>query len=139
MRRLFWVAVGAAGAVVVARRLEQAARRYTPAGVTEQVEEAGRRTQSALKDAVSQWRASMDQRERDLVSTLLVTPEGGDAHAFRRRDRHERDKRDEHDEPGDAAGRRPSADSRRRRAADDAAAGERPSGRVDPDEPLYDF
>lgn len=132
MRRLFWVAVGAAGAVVVARRLEQAARRYTPAGVTEQVEEAGRRTQSALKDAVSQWRASMDQRERDLVSTLLVTPEGGDAHAFRRRDRRE------HGEPGDPAGRRTSTDSRRR-AADDAAAGDRPSGRVDPDEPLYDF
>lgn len=132
MRRLFWVAVGAAGAVVVARRLEQAARRYTPAGVTEQVEEAGRRTQSAFRDAVTQWRSSMDQRERDLVSTLLVTPEGGDAHAFRRRDRRE------HDEPWEATGRRRAADGGRR-AADDAAASDRPSGRVDPDEPLYDF
>lgn len=131
MRRLFWVGVGAAGAVLAAGRLRQAARRYTPAGVTEQVEAAGRRTTTALAEAVDTFRSASTTRERDLVATLLVTPEGGDAQAaldaFGPRGRHRDDAATDarSSSPPDAPGRTPSSG--------------RPSGRVDEDEPLYDF
>lgn len=120
MRRLFWVGVGAAGAVLVAGKVRAAARRYTPEGVAEQVGETGRRVGGALEEAVQQFRSAMATRERDLVSTLLVEPEAGDAGAvFRRRtDEPDRD--------------RPSSSRR-------GPAGPGPAGRVDEDEPLYDF
>lgn len=91
MRRLFWVTVGAAGAVVVARRLEQTARRYTPAGVAERVEEAGERTTEAVGSALQRFRAARAEREHELLTTLLVTPEDGDPHAVFGRGRRERD------------------------------------------------
>ncbi|NCT90877.1 hypothetical protein GXB85_07940 [Cellulomonas sp. APG4] len=116
MRRLFWVGVGAVGAVLAARRLEQTVRRYTPAGVAEQVEQAGRRTEDAARGVLTRFAAARAERERELVETLLVTPEGGDPGAV-------------------LPGRRRAA------AAGDDAAGSpaRPAGRVDDDEPLYDF
>jgi hypothetical protein len=143
MRRLFWVGLGAVAAVVATERLRTVARRYTPAGVSDQVGAAGRATGSALSAAVDRFRTSMDQREKDLVATLLVEPEGGDARAvFGRRGadepddaravRHGRREPDEPDEPDDAR----SARSGRHAGAGDRA---RPSGRVDDDEPLYDF
>lgn len=120
MRRLFWMGVGAAGAVLAAERLRRMARRYTPAGVSERVEAAGQRTSTALHDAVDVFNAAREQREKDLVATLLVTPEGGDPNAvFRRRGKH----------ADDAANPAPEGGSRT----------SRPSGRVDDDEPLYDF
>lgn len=122
MRRLFWMGVGAAGAVVAAERLRRYARRYTPAGVSERVEAAGQRTSTALHDAVDVFNAAREQREKDLVATLLVTPEGGDPDAvLRRRGRH-----------ADDAAPGPAASSGASRAS-------RPSGRVDDDDPLYDF
>ena len=111
MRRLFWMGVGAVGAVVVVRRFKQAARRFTPEGVAEQVGEVGARTTTALRGAVDEFRTARAERERDLVTALLVTPEGGEY--VRRRDR-------VHDE-------RPPAPR------------SWPSGRVDDDEPLYEF
>lgn len=112
MRRLLWVGVGAVGAVVALRRLEQTARRYTPAGVADQVEAVGRRTGETARGLLDTFSTSRETRERELVASLLVTPEGGDARA--------------------AMGRRSSADDApRHRSA--------PSGRVDDDEPLYDF
>ncbi|MBC7291225.1 MAG: hypothetical protein H5T83_07805 [Actinotalea sp.] len=123
MRRLFWVAVGAAGAVVVARRLEETARRYTPAGVAERVEVAGERTTQAMGNALERFRAARAEREQELLTTLLVTPEDGDPHAVFGRGRRERDAW-EAATPSSAAGAGRSA---------------RPTGRVDDDEPLYDF
>lgn len=120
MARLFWVALGAAGAVVAAEKARQAARRYTPAGMTEQVEAAGRRTGDALHDAVTEFRTAMAAREKELVATLLVTPEGGDAGAVLRR----RPARDE-----DWSAERVSEPPYR----------SRPRGRVDDDDPPYDF
>jgi hypothetical protein len=111
MRRLIWVGVGAVGAVVVVRRLKQAVRRFTPEGVAEQVEDVGARTTSALRAAAEEFRTARAERERDLVAALLVTPEGGQY--VRRRDR-------VRDEPP------PTPRSW-------------PSGRVDDDEPLYEF
>jgi len=77
MRRLFWMGVGAAGAIVAAQRLRQAARRFTPEGVAEQAADAGRRTGAALQEAIVEFRAARAERERELVEALLVEPEGG--------------------------------------------------------------
>ncbi|GGB93997.1 hypothetical protein [Cellulomonas carbonis] len=115
MRRLFWAGVGAAAAVVAVRRLERTARRYTPAGVADRLENAGERTGAAVDGAMTRFQEARARRERELVASLLVTPEGGDPHAFRRR--------------------RPAAED----APVAATAATRPSGRVDEDEPLYDF
>jgi hypothetical protein len=109
MRRLFWVGVGAVGAVVVAQRFRQAVRRFTPEGVAEQVEEVGARTTTALQGAAREFRSARAERERDLIAALLVTPEAD--YVPRRRSR------DDRPVPSDV----------------------RPSGRVDEDEPLYEF
>jgi hypothetical protein len=77
MRRLFWVGVGAVGTVVVAQRVRQAARRFTPEGVAEQAVDAGRRTGTALREAVVEFRVARAERESELVTALLVEPEGG--------------------------------------------------------------
>ncbi len=77
MRRLFWMGVGAAGAVVVARRVRAAAHRFTPGGVAEQATDAGRRVTDAVRDAVGEFRAARDEREAELVTALLAEPEGG--------------------------------------------------------------
>ena len=132
MRRLFWVGVGAVGAVVAAERIRRAAHRYTPAGVGEQVDAAGKATTSALRGALDQFRTSMAAREKDLVRQLLVTPEGGDADAVfgrRRTDRRPTADADAGLWAQDATRSRPGV---RREAA-------RPTGRVADDDPLYDF
>ena len=77
MRRLFWMGVGAVGAAVVAQRVRQTARRFTPGGVAEQAADAGRRTGVALQEAIGEFRAARAERERELVTALLVEPEGG--------------------------------------------------------------
>ncbi|WP_024288227.1 hypothetical protein [Cellulomonas sp. KRMCY2] len=139
MRRLFWVGVGAVGAVVAVDRLRTAVRRYTPAGVSDRAEDVGRRTTSALRGAVEQFRSAKDQRERDLVATLLVTPEGGDAAAgldglSGRRRRHDPDP--DFTAP---AYNTPSGTDELADAEQSPGTRRRPAGRVDDDEPLYDF
>ncbi|MCL3862857.1 hypothetical protein [Actinotalea sp. K2] len=124
MRRLFWVGVGATGAVLIARRARQVARRYTPEGVAEQVEATGRRTTTALRGSVETFRTAMDRRERDLVATLLVSPEGGASGG-----RHQAAT-----PPQGSSGTGPAPGTGR-----SPASSARPSGRVDDDEPLYDF
>lgn len=80
MRRLFWMGVGAVGAVVVARRVRTAVTRL-PDTVTDavatQVGQAGQRASSALQDAVGAFRVARAEREAELVAALLVEPEGG--------------------------------------------------------------
>lgn len=136
MRRLFWVAVGATGAVLVVGRVRRAARRYTPEGLAEQVDKAGRRASSTLREAVGRFGAARREREQELVSTLLVTPEEGDASAVFGRGRHAASP----DRPGDAGARR-DADRPGEAEHPDAAGRRRagPPGRVDLDEPLNDF
>lgn len=123
MRRLVWMGLGAAAAVVLAERARRVARRYTPAGVTEQVEAAGQRAGTAVQGALATFRTAFETREKDLVSTLLVQPEGGDAGAVLRR----RPARTADDDP---LARAPGTAG---------TASGRPRGRVDDDEPLYDF
>ena len=127
MRRLFWVAVGAGGAVMAADRLRKAARRYTPAGVGEQVDAASRATSSALHEAVDRFTTAMAAREKELVAALLVTPEGGDPGAVLGRRGAER-----HTQDRDAGPWAQDATRSRRTSSG-------PSGRVDDDDSLYDF
>ncbi|MCV2394566.1 hypothetical protein OEB99_09630 [Actinotalea sp. M2MS4P-6] len=119
MRRLFWMGVGAAATVAVAQRLRTAWRKYTPEGVAEQVEQAGESAVAAGRSALDTFVQAFRTRERDLTAQLLVTPEGGDPSAVFHR-------------TGKPAAQ-PSAPT------DPAAERARPAGRVDPDEPLYDF
>jgi hypothetical protein len=83
MRRLFWMGVGAAGAIVVVQRVRRAAERLTPDGIAEQVVAAGRRTTSALREAVSEFRVATSTREAELVNALLVEPEAGTVEELR--------------------------------------------------------
>jgi hypothetical protein len=91
---------------------------------------------SVLQAVVDRFRTAMAEREDELVTRLLVTPEGGDPGAvFGRRGGSRRSWDD--DDPGVWADDvRPARPARGATRADDAA---RPSGRVDHDEPLYDF
>lgn len=80
MRRLFWMGVGAVGAVVLAQRARSAVKRLPDAvtdAVTTQVGQAGQRASSALQEAVGAFRAARAEREAELVAALLVEPEGG--------------------------------------------------------------
>ena len=113
MRRVFWMGVGAAGAVLVAQRLRTSWRRYTPEGVAEQVEQAGLGAVAAVRSAVDTFTESFRTRERDLTAQLLVQPEGGDPSAVFGRSR--------------GKGESPGAPAAR------------PTGRVDDDDDLYDF
>jgi len=122
MARLLWVGVGAAGTVLLARRVRGAVRRYTPQGVAEQVELAGRGTVGALRASVATFTAARATRESELLDTLLAPPQGGDAGAVFRRGARASD--DWRSEPSRPAGARP---------------GTVPAGRVDDDEPLVDF
>ena len=118
MARLVWMGLGAVGAVVAAERVRRAARRYTPAAVTEQVGAVRQRTSSALGEALATFHAARARREADLAASLLVTPEGGDPHAVLRR------------------GDRTAGTERTT-----TGTGATPTGRhaADDDEPLYEF
>ncbi len=80
MRRLFWMGVGAVGAVVLAQRARSAVQRLPETvadTVTAQVGRAGHHASAALRDAVGTFRAARKEREAELVAALLVEPEGG--------------------------------------------------------------
>lgn len=114
MRRLFWMGVGAAGTVIAARRLRTAWHRYTPAGVAEQVEAAGVGAVAVTRSALDRFRDAFASRQRELVDQLLVAPDGGD--------------------PSAVFGRRG-----RQTTGPSVTGAARPTGRLDEDEPLYDF
>lgn len=80
MRRLFWMGVGAVGAVVLAQRARSAVRSLpetVTGAVTAQVGQAGQRASSAMRDAVGTFRTARTEREAELVAALLVEPAGG--------------------------------------------------------------
>lgn len=137
MKRIFWltvgVGVGAVGAVLLVRRVEATVRRYTPEGVAEQVGDASRAARTSLGHAAATFRAARADREQELITTLLVEPEGGDPRAvFGGRDR------TPWEDPWDR-GVAEDARSARAVAPRPARGSARPPGRVDADEPLADF
>lgn len=74
MRRLLWMGIGAAVAGWVVRRLRQGARRYTPEGLADRASAVGQQATAAVHDAVAEFRAARETRERELVTALLVEP-----------------------------------------------------------------
>jgi hypothetical protein len=78
IRRLFWVGIGAAGAIVVTRRLRRAARHYSPEGIAERAATKGRQVNGAIRDAVAEFHSARVRREQELVDALLVEPEAAD-------------------------------------------------------------
>jgi hypothetical protein len=68
MRRLFWVALGAAVGVLVVRKVNQAAQAYTPEGLGRSLGNVA----DALRDAADAVREGMAEREAELRVALGV-------------------------------------------------------------------
>jgi hypothetical protein len=70
MKRLFWLGVGMATGVVLTRKASEAARRFTPAGVGEQLGDGLRELAAALGSFGADVRAGMAERERELTDLV---------------------------------------------------------------------
>ena len=68
MRRLFWVALGAVGGVLVVRRLTRAVEAYTPAGISRSVGDLG----EGVRELAAAVREGMAEREEELRIALGV-------------------------------------------------------------------
>lgn len=78
MRRLFWLALGAAAGAFAARRLTGFARAWTPGGIANHAAGIG----AAVRDLAEEVRAAADMRESELRAALgLSDPAGGGDHA----------------------------------------------------------
>ncbi|WP_216206025.1 hypothetical protein [Amycolatopsis aidingensis] len=66
MRRLFWVGVGVAAGVTLARKATETARQATPAGLASNVGEAIRELAGAVGAFGADVRAGMNEREQEL-------------------------------------------------------------------------
>lgn len=66
MRRVFWVAVGAAAGVYAVRKVQKTMHSYSPSGVAERASGLGERLQ-ALADDI---KTAMSQRESELRDAL---------------------------------------------------------------------
>jgi hypothetical protein len=66
MRTVFWVALGAAAGVLVAREVGKAARAYTPEGIGRSFASAG----EGLREFADAVRDGMEQREVELRLAL---------------------------------------------------------------------
>ena len=74
MTRVFWVALGATAGVVAVRRAERAARRLTPAGVSEQVTTSLAELGAAVRSFGEDLRDAMADREEELRTGLGLAP-----------------------------------------------------------------
>ncbi len=72
MKRLFWVALGAAVGVYAVRRLSTAAQAYTPAGMASSLSNLG----EGLKDLADAVREGMAEREEELRYALGIDAGG---------------------------------------------------------------
>ena len=72
MRRLFWIALGAAAGVLVARRLTKAARQLTPDGAAERVSGAVGGLTQAVREFADDVRAGMAERDIELREALGI-------------------------------------------------------------------
>jgi hypothetical protein len=76
VRRVFWVALGAAAGVLVVRKLNQAAQAYTPEGIGRSL--AG--VADAIRDAADAVREGMAEREQELRLALSADAGPGTGH-----------------------------------------------------------
>jgi hypothetical protein len=70
MKRLFWLGLGVATGVIVTRKAAEAAQRFTPAGVGEQVGEGLRELAAAIGSFGAEVRAGMTEREHELTDMV---------------------------------------------------------------------
>lgn len=74
MKKLFWMALGAALAVFLITRGRALVRRLTPQGIAEQVERRGTKAAAGLGDFVATFKTSMEAREAELRRELDIDP-----------------------------------------------------------------
>lgn len=88
MRRLFWVAFGATAGVLVARKLNQAARSLTPEGAADRAATAVSGLTGEVRRFADDVRAAMAEREAELRDALGMTENGpaADVHVPRHLD-----------------------------------------------------
>ena len=75
MRRLFWVAVGAAAGVYAMRKVQTIVYAYSPAGLTDRAAGAG----ESVRALVQEIAGRMAERESDLRQALGMTGDGDDS------------------------------------------------------------
>ena len=77
MRRLFYVAFGAAAGVLVVRRVTSAANKWTPEGLAAQAGGAGERI-AAWWGEVQAYAAQREEELREALGIEAAGPEDGD-------------------------------------------------------------
>ena len=75
MRRLFWVAVGAAAGVYAVRKVQKTLHAYSPSGLAERAGGVGEQ----LRGFAEEVRAGMAHREAELREALGMEPADRDA------------------------------------------------------------
>lgn len=81
MKRIFWLAVGAAVGVLVVRKLSAKAQQFTPQGVVKQVRDAANDVAEAVRGFGDEVRAGMAEREDELREGLLLTEHQPNGHS----------------------------------------------------------
>ena len=84
MRRLFWIGVGATVAVVVVIKGRQLLYRFTPEGVTEEIEGQVKGFAQQARDAIATFSAASAERERELTEALLGQRDVDEAREIRK-------------------------------------------------------
>ena len=74
-RRLFWFVVGVGVTALLVVKGREYYERFTPKGVTEQVEKSDRNAQEWLTDLVDTCTSAMDERETELREALGLAGE----------------------------------------------------------------
>jgi len=72
VKRTFWFGLGVAVGVAAARKVSGTARRFTPAGIAENLGDAVRELAAALGSFGSDVRAGMAEREAELHATVAA-------------------------------------------------------------------
>jgi NADH:ubiquinone oxidoreductase subunit F (NADH-binding) len=76
MRRLFWIGLGAAVAVVVARKFNETKQKYSLAGLVDQADAFASKVGGTIREIGVDIRDGMAERERELTAALLGEPSG---------------------------------------------------------------
>ena len=76
MRRLFWIALGAAAGVLVARKITKSARSLTPGGAADRISGAVRELGQAFREFSEDVRAGMAERDIELREALGIAENG---------------------------------------------------------------
>lgn len=98
MRRLFWIGLGAAAAVVVVVQGRKVLRRLTLEGVAEQVEEQVTDLVGRARAAASTFAEARREREAELTEALLGERDVAEARRVRAEHRARRAEPDQDDE-----------------------------------------